>query len=97
MKDQHTFTLIDGDFPVNESRELLYNLFSDKIQFHQVKNLSSQERFGKEDKTALKRIPELKKTLEDIVKMLESVDNKLELLEIKSEIVIRFVKAEKNV
>lgn len=97
MKDQHTFTLIDGDFPVNESRELLYNLFSGKIQFHQVKNLSSQERFGKEDKTALKRIPELKKTLEDIVKMLESVDNKLELLEIKSEIVIRFVKAEKNV
>jgi len=91
MKNQHSFTLIDGNFSIKESREILQNVFSDKIQFHERKNFSSKERFGKEDTTALKRIPKLKKSIDEIIKMLESAENKIELLEIKSEIVINFV------
>ncbi len=97
MENQHTFTLIDGDFSTHEGRELLYNVFSGKIQFHEMKNFSSQERFAEDDKIAAKRIPELKKSMEEILKMIVSAEEKGEKLEIKSEIVIRIVNPVKNV
>lgn len=92
MKNQHVFKLIDGDFSTRESREILQNIFSKKIQFHQIKNLSSQERFGLEDKNALIRIPQLKKSIEKILKIIETAEKKGKQLEIKSEIVISFIK-----
>ncbi len=97
MKYQQTFKFIDGDFSSKEGREILQSVFSSKIQFHQIKNFSSQERFGEEDITALKRIPQLKKSLDEILKMIESAEKKGEKLEIKSEIEISFIKQTKNV
>ena len=97
MKNQHIFKLIDGDFSTRESREILQNIFSSKIQFHQIKNFSSQERFGKEDKNALKRIPELRKSVEKILKIIESAEMKGKQLEIKSDIVISLIRPIKNV
>ena len=47
MKKNETFNLIDGVFSVDEAREILMNIFSTKIQFHEMKNLSSEERFEK--------------------------------------------------
>jgi len=92
MTNQHIFTLIDGNFSIKESSEILQNLFSDKIKFHQMKNFSTQERFGKDDKNAFKRIPELKKSIAEILKIIESAEKKGEQLEIKSEIVINVIK-----
>ncbi len=91
------FKLIDGKFLPKESREILQSVFSSKIHFHQMKNFGSQERFGKDDKTALKRIPQLKNSIEKILKVIELAEKKGEQLEIKSEIVISFVKPIKNV
>ena len=48
--------LIEGKFLHDEAKEILRNIFSAKINFHQMKNFSSQERFGKDDKTAVKKI-----------------------------------------
>lgn len=97
MKNQYTFKLIDSDFSTKESREILQNIFSSKIQFHQMKNFSSQERFGKDDEYALKRIPQLRKSINEILKIIESAENNGEMLEIKSEIEINFIKPIKNV
>jgi len=97
MMNNQTFNLINGKFLPKESREILQSIFAGKIQFHQMKNFSSQERLGKDDHTALKRIPQLKKSMEKILKMIESAEKNGEQLEIKSEIVISFVKSTKNV
>lgn len=91
------FKLINGEFLPKDSREILQNVFSGKIQFHNMKNFSSQERYGKDDKNALKRIPQLKKSMLKIIKMIEAAEEKGEQLEIKSEVIIRFVKQNKDV
>ncbi len=91
------FKLIKGEYLPKDSREILQNVFSGKIQFHNMKNFSSQERYGKDDKNAVKRIPQLKKSLGKIIKMIETAERNGEQLEIKSEVVIRFVKPIKDV
>jgi len=70
MNNKQSLLLIDGHFSTEESNEILMNIFSTKIQFHEVKNFSSQERFGKKDEISIKRIPELKneiKKLQEII------------------------------
>jgi hypothetical protein len=64
MNNKEIITLIDGDFDDREAKEILLNIFSSKINFHQVKNFSSQEKHGKVDAQAAKRIIELKSGLE---------------------------------
>ncbi len=91
MNNQHTFKLIDGDFSAQESLELLKNVFSSKIQFHQMKNFSSQERFGHDDENAMIRIPQLKQCIDEIAKIIESAEYQEHQFEIKSDIVIRFI------
>jgi hypothetical protein len=60
MKNSETLTLIDGKVTYDEVKEIILNMISSKVNFHQIKNLSSQERFGKDDEVAQKRIPALK-------------------------------------
>lgn len=91
MKNQHTFKLIDGAFSAQESLEIVKNVFSSKIQFHQMKNFSSQERYGHDDENAMIRIPQLKECIDEIVKIIESAENTEQLFEIKSDIVIHFI------
>ncbi len=88
MNSPKKLNLIDGTFSPKETREILNSVFTTKINFHQMKNFSSQERFGKEDKKATKRIPELKKSLERACKIVEEAEKRGELLVIKSEIVL---------
>lgn len=88
MKNQKIFKLIDGRFSSNESREILQNVFSSKIQFHQIKNFSSRERFGKDDEIALIRIPQLNNSLKEIMEMIREAEKNGEQIEIKSEVTI---------
>jgi hypothetical protein len=97
MENPQTFKLIEGSYSSIESREILQGVFSRKIQFHQMKNFSSQERFGKDDQTALKRIPELKESIDKILRMIESSQQEGEQFESHSEIVIRLVKPTRDV
>ncbi len=55
MKKNEALSLIDGKFSATDARELLMNLFLSNIQFHQMKNVSSQERFGKDDKLSVNK------------------------------------------
>ncbi len=96
MKNTKELTLMNGNYSSDEAREILFNLFSNKINFHQMKNFSSQERFGKESKTALKRITQLKKSMLVASKIIDKAKKNNETLEILSEIKITFSKSKKN-
>ncbi len=96
MKKKHNLILIDGHFTAAEAKEVLVNVFTCKIQFHQSKNFSSKERFGKEDETALKRLPELKSTLEKIRKLFSAADANNETATIKSEVSIVILKQQQQ-
>lgn len=80
MNKIEKLTLIEGDFSFDEAKEILINMYSSKINFHTMQNLSSQERFGKDDEMAQKRIPLLRiemKKLEDILLEAKAKNKKL--------------------
>ena len=70
MKKETELKLIEGDFSPIEAQEILTNVFSSKIQFHEMRNYSSVERFGTEDHMSKKRIDELKKYVEEFKKVI---------------------------
>ncbi len=79
-------TLIEGQFSPDESLEILTNLFTAKIRFHELKNFSSLERLGKEDAIAKKRIPQLKKALLRIQKEIDSARKQKRDLQLFAEV-----------
>ncbi|MDO8965195.1 hypothetical protein [Algoriphagus sp.] len=88
MSKAKKLKLIEGEFPFREAKEILFNVFYTKINFHQRNNFSYKERFGKEDPTAKKRIPALKKELVKLEKILSEAEAKNKRLIISSEITI---------
>jgi glycerol-3-phosphate dehydrogenase len=71
MNKSEKVSLIKGDFSPIEAKEILTSVFSTKMQFHKLKNFSSQELFGKEDAVAQERIPELTKSVTTVEEILE--------------------------
>lgn len=68
--------LIEGDFEAEQASEILMNIFSTKIHFHEMKNFSSQERLGKDDEMAQKRIPLLRNEIKKLEGILSEAKNK---------------------
>jgi hypothetical protein len=93
MKNTKELKLIDGHFSAEEAREILMNVFIGKINFHENKNFSSEERFGKEDVTALKRIPELQRSMDIISKIIDEAKQNNETLQITSDVHISLSKS----
>ena len=91
MKNTEPLIMIDGSFNYDEAKEILINIFSSKINFYNIKNWSSQERFGKEDNIAQKRIPELKKEIEKVLQIVSEAKLKRKKLLISSEINISMI------
>ncbi|MBS1741782.1 MAG: hypothetical protein JST81_02000 [Bacteroidetes bacterium] len=89
MKNTKKLTLMEGSFTYDEAREILLKMFSFKINFHHIKNWSAQERFGKDDETAQKRIPQLKNEMEKLQSILLMAKEKEMHLDVKAEIDIR--------
>jgi len=63
--------LIDGVYDTIEGKEILNNLFANKINFLKIKNWSSTERFGKPDENALMRIEQLKICVRKIAELID--------------------------
>ncbi|WP_194974586.1 hypothetical protein [Aquiflexum lacus] len=61
--------LINGEFSMKDAKEILLQLFGDKIKYHQLRNLSSLERFGEFDKISTRRLPELQMTEKRILNL----------------------------
>lgn len=83
--------LIEGKFTEDDAREILLKLFSDKINFHRLKNFSSQIRHGNEDEIANSRIPELQESITKINSFLDKHKSENRKLHITSEITISIV------
>ncbi len=94
MKTTETIKLIDGNFSPTDAKELLMNLFINKINFHENKNFSSHERFGKEDETATRRIPELKESFEKISRIVNEATAQNLNIVITSTVNIHFSKTD---
>lgn len=86
MEVTNKLTLIEGSFTAEEAKEILLNIFSTKINFHEMKNFSSQERFGKEDEIAQMRIPKLKNEIENVLQLISVANLNKNKLTITSEI-----------
>jgi hypothetical protein len=86
MKKNEKLTIIDGNFTFIEAREILITMFRSKINFHNIKNWSSQERYGKDDEIAQKRIPELRNELIKLEEILSEAKSKNKMLFVSSEI-----------
>jgi hypothetical protein len=86
MNKKEQLNLIEGCFSDEEAKGMLTNIFLTKINFHEMQNFSSQERFGKQDKIAKKRIPELKKETEKLLQIITEAKLKNKKLLITSEI-----------
>lgn len=70
MRKTETFELIEGTFKPEEAREILLQLLDSKINFHNLKNWSSRERFGKpeaDSEEKLKNLQESRRKIETII------------------------------
>lgn len=82
--------LINGQFSTNDAHEILMDLYTKNIQFNNVKNFSSQIRFGNDDQIALKRVEELKENLADISSIILQAKNQNKNLVIDSFVEIKY-------
>jgi hemerythrin superfamily protein len=88
MNSNKKLQLIEGEFSFNEAKEILTSMFSSKINFHNIQNWSSQERYGKDDETAQKKIPLLKNEIEKLEEIILEAKANNKKLVINSEITI---------
>lgn len=78
--------LIDGTFSVAEAKDVLINMFTMKINFHQQKNVSHIERFGKPDNNAKEKIEFLKVELAKLETIITEATDKGIALKVTSAI-----------
>lgn len=93
MNNFEKLKLIEGEFSADEAKEILTSIFSSKINFHNIKNWSSNERFGMDDEIAQKRIPELRKEMGKLLEIVSEAKTKKRRLVITSEINITLLDA----
>ena len=90
MTRKQDLKLIEGEFTPADAKEVLMSLYSSKLNFHQMKNFSSIERFGKKDETSTKRIPELKESLRVISAIIQEAASKKKKLILTATVNIEF-------
>ncbi len=86
MKNTEKLIPIDGVFDHDEAAEIVLHVLKSKINFHNIKNWSSQERFGKDDEMSVKRIPELQKEIDKLQAILHQAKSQNQKLLVRSEI-----------
>jgi hypothetical protein len=92
MKEPIEYKLINSKFTPQEAREVLLDLLNKKIQFHQLKNFSSEERLGKPNHASIKRVKELTQTKADVLSNIELAELCGYDIRVYSSVVIEFCK-----
>lgn len=87
-----TFQLIDGKYDVKEAKEILMGLLNHKIHFHELKNFSWEERFGKSNEHSNKRLKQLNKDCERLSAVLEFAAQNGLSIEVQSKVEIHLTK-----
>lgn len=84
MKKKETIELIKGTFTPDEAREILLQLLDSKIKFHNVKNWSSRERFGKPDAYSEQRLEHLMESRKKVQTLISKSMDEEKLMTINS-------------
>jgi hypothetical protein len=71
MTKTDTIKLIRETLTPREAKEVLREIFRSKINFHNIKNWSSEERFGKPDLHAQQRADELRADWNELEMIIE--------------------------
>lgn len=93
-RSQHpirSINLIDGVFTTEEAREILTNLYNSKINFHNMKNFSHQERYGSPHSASLARIQSLRISLQKVLEALREAEKSNHMIKINSAVEIGFM------
>jgi hypothetical protein len=93
MKKNETLTIMDDYFTHEEAKEIIMNMFSSKLNFHNIKNWSSQERFGKNDAIAQEKIPALRNEMKRLEEILIEAKTKNKKLVVSSAINIELLES----
>lgn len=88
MKNNIQFNLIDGSFNIEDAKDLLETLIMDKINFHNLKKFSNEERFGDTDILTDRRLKKLKDNQKEVLRFLNNLDTNENKIEIKSTVEI---------
>lgn len=92
MKKKHSLKLIEGQFTPSETRNVLNDLISSKIRYHNLEAFSIKERFNGDVSYSEKRVGELREVARQIEEIVHYTSEKGLNLIIESSIKIRFVK-----
>ena len=76
MSSSKTVTLVKGSYSPDDAKGILMSLIQSKIQFHNIRKLSSFEKSGSMDEWSEERISDLKEARKEILEMLKSVEEK---------------------
>jgi hypothetical protein len=80
------YSLINGEFSAKEAQELLMHLICKKINFHESRNWSHQERFGEQNEASVKRIKELEASKAQIQEVVQQAQQAGKSVRIRSNI-----------
>lgn len=75
MTDTERFTLISGEFTKHEAKDILLGMLNYKINFHELRNLSSSIQQGQRDDVSLTRIQELEQTRAEMHKFFNRLND----------------------
>jgi hypothetical protein len=82
--------LIDGVFTDAEAKDILMNVFLSKIKFHERRDFSHQERFGRPDEHAAKRIAMIRSSIDAVQVLLSDAKKNNRSLRIVADVNISF-------
>lgn len=88
MKKTTELTLVKGKYTEEEAKEILMDLFHSKINFHEIKNFSFNERFGKNHDHSINRMSELRESIEVFSKLIANAEAENKSFTIESSVKI---------
>ncbi|QLE01199.1 hypothetical protein HX109_06330 [Galbibacter sp. BG1] len=80
--------LVKGAFSATDAKEILGYLFDKKINFHECRNWSHEERFGTKDEYSVIRIGELRKSKKQLMDLISAAQEKNAPVHINSSITV---------
>jgi len=86
-----TYELIKGEFSPAEASEIINGLFSQKINFHEVKSFSELIRYGTKDEDTTHRLNELRLNQQFANDFIKEARETGKQLRVRSTITIEFV------
>lgn len=73
-KRDKSVRLVKGTFRVVDAKDVVLGLLTYKINFHELKDFSDRERFGRADERSTRRIVELKNSRRQLLRFLDEAE-----------------------